>query len=49
MKSLTRKQHLKEIQESKDYVKKFKGKSAEGFVRTPTGPRSMADEPGDIE
>lgn len=33
------------IQESKDYVKKHGGKSAEYFIRTPNGPRSADDAP----
>lgn len=37
------------IQESKAYVKESGGKSAEGFVRTPTGPKSIDDEePNDL-
>ena len=35
------------IQESKAYVRKSGGKSAEGFVRTPTGPKSIDDEEPD--
>lgn len=35
------------IRESKAYVKENGGKSAEGFVRTPTGPKSIDDEESD--
>lgn len=37
-------QHRKAVKECKDYVKRHGGKSAEGFVRTPNGPRSIDDE-----